>query len=365
MAGMGATPKAHVYPEVERETVFAAHTWPESAPESTGIDPARLADALHFLAANSGHDRNGEFVIIRNGWLVVKGDNIDRVHGIWSCTKSVTSTVLGLLVADGKCTLETRVADILPELELRYSGVTLRHFATMTSGYRAEGDDIAGGHGQSRTPFAPAVPGSEPGERFTYWDSAMNKFAEALTVIAGEPLDAIFKRRIADAIGMNPAQWRWGNRGEQRGFVINGGAGNGGAHIFTSARELARFAVLFLNEGRWDGRQVIAAEWVAEATQPHVGHYGLNWWTNRALPEGNQKWPGAPASTFGALGHNNNHLFIIPDWDMVVVRLGLDQREVKMSDAIWSEFFRLLGAGISDRVCDRPQGSAMRAGAAD
>ena len=49
--------------------------------------------------------------------MIWKGDNIDKRHGVWSATKSFTSTVLGLLIADGKCTLDTHVADVLPELK--------------------------------------------------------------------------------------------------------------------------------------------------------------------------------------------------------------------------------------------------------
>jgi hypothetical protein len=175
----------------------------------------------------------------------------------------------------------------------------------------------------------------------------MNKFAEALTVRAGEPLQDLFKRRIADPIGMNPAQWRWGNRGQQRDMMINGGAGNGNGHIFTSARELARFGLLFLNEGRWNGRQLVDSTWVREVTRPHVGSYGMNWWSNGIQSDGTRKWPHAPASTFAALGHNNNHLFVVPEWGVVIVRLGLDQKDVKMSDETWSEFFKRLGPGLT------------------
>jgi CubicO group peptidase (beta-lactamase class C family) len=329
------------------EPVFPDADWRECGPEAQGLDPARLTAAVEFLAANSGRDRNRELVIVRRGWLVLRGDNIDHVHGIWSCTKSITSTMLGLLVADGKCTPGTRAAEILPELQARYGSVTLRDFASMMSGYRAAGDDEAGGHGQSKTPFEPGEPMFEPGGRYLYWDSAMNKFAEALTILAGEPLQDLFKRRIADPIGMNPAQWRWGTRGERHGLSINGGAGNGGGHLFTSARELARFGLLFLNHGRWKGRELVDVRWVREATRPHAGAYGFNWWTNHIQPDGTRKWPGAPPVTFAALGYNNNHLFIIPEWEVVVVRLGLDHRDTKMTDATWSEFFARFAAAVS------------------
>jgi CubicO group peptidase (beta-lactamase class C family) len=69
------------------------------------------------------------------------------------------------------------------------------------------------------------TPITPPGARYAYWDSAMNQFANVLTRVAGEPLKALFKRRIADPIGMDPAAWDWMDFGTVDGLVVNGGAG--------------------------------------------------------------------------------------------------------------------------------------------
>lgn len=336
--------------------------WVEATPVSQQMDSAKLRDAVAFLKANSGRDGARELVIIRNGRLIWKGDNIDHVHGIWSCTKSFTSTVLGLLIAGGKCSLDTRVAGILPELQTHYGDVTLRQFTTMTSGYRAEGDETDGGytHGPSATPFKPnASPLFAPGLAYAYWDSAMNELALALTRLAGEPLDTYFKRRIADPIGMNAGAWKWGHFGEVDGLRINGGSGNHGRHVEISAREMARLGHLFLNEGQWNGRQLIPADWVRTATAVQVaetvanawprsgiggpGHYGFNWWRNGAGTNGKLMWPGAPGDTFAALGHNNNKLIVIPEWKIVIVRLGLDEGEKKVTDEAIGGFLAMIG----------------------
>ena len=136
--------------------------------------------AVDLLARTVGNDGARELVIIRNGRMIWQGDDIDKRHGVWSATKSFTSTVLGLLIEDGKCTLDTRVADVLPELKAHYPDVTLRHLTTMTSGYRAVGDTTTGSykHGPSSTPFQPdPMPlFTPPGSQYAYWDSAMNVF---------------------------------------------------------------------------------------------------------------------------------------------------------------------------------------------
>jgi CubicO group peptidase (beta-lactamase class C family) len=349
------------------EFAFPGKSWDEVAPAAEQLDAAKLATATAYLKENSGKDGVRELVIIRRGKLVWKGDNIDHKHGIWSCTKSFTSTVLGMLIEDGKCTLDTPAREYVPELADKFSGVTLRHLATMTSGYRAAGDEPKGTyrHGPSSTPFLPGPePLFAPGKKYAYWDSAMNLFGLVLTRIAGEPLEVYFKRRIADPIGMDEAAWDWGDYAKDHGLVVNGGSGNGSKHIFITAREFARFGHLYLNGGNWNGKQLIRRAWIEQATAIQVpatlpwaqpeseidgrGVYGFNWWRNGLRADGRRLWPGVPASAYAASGHNNNELFVIPEWEMVVVRMGLDQADVKVRDEVWGEFLRRVGEARTD-----------------
>jgi CubicO group peptidase (beta-lactamase class C family) len=346
---------------------FPGQKWEEVAPEAEGLDAKRLAAAVAYLRENSGRDGVSELVIVRRGRIVWCGENIDKLHGTWSCTKSLTGTALGLLIDDGKCTLDTPAKDFAPELAAKYPELKLRHFATMTSGYRAEGDEPQGSylHGPSETPFRPSEPlFAPPGSQYAYWDSAMNMFGLVLTRIAKQPLADLLRRRIAEPIGMNPKAWSWGNRGTLDGLLVNGGAGNAGAHVQISARELARFGHLFLSDGNWNGSQLISRQWVRAATKVHVpanlpwaqpeseidgrGVYGLNWWVQGKRASGRPIWPGVPGGTFAAAGHNNNRLFVVPAWQMVVVRLGLDQQDGKIKDETWARFLELIGEARAD-----------------
>lgn len=344
--------------------VFPGKDWAEAKPESQGFDSRKLGEAVEYLKANSGRDGVKELVIIRNGYMIHNGADIDKVHGVWSLTKSFTSTVLGLLIEDGKATLETRACEFLPVMRKTYPKITLRHFTTMTSGYYAIGDEPRGSykHGPSPTPFKPGPkPLFAPGAKYAYWDSAMNQFANVLTRIAGEPIEQLFKRRIADPIGMNREKWNWGDFGKIDGVTVNGGSGNGNKHIFISARELARLGHLFLNKGNWKGKQLISALWIKTATKPHVpadialhelsgadgrGVYGLNWWVNGKKADGKRKWPGAPPGTYAASGYNNNDMFVIPQWQMVIVRLGLDQNSKRITDNTYSTFIQKIRSAM-------------------
>jgi len=347
-------------------TVFPAHDWSYALPEAQGIDSTRMEAAVDYLRRSAGPDGVDQLLIIRHGVAVWKGPDIDKVHGVWSATKSFTSTVLGLLIEDGKATLDAPAKDYVPSLAAAYPGLTLRHFTTMTSGYRAMKDEPRGTyrHGPSSSPFDPcSTPLFAPGAQYTYWDSAMNEFGNVLTRIAGEPMADLFRRRIADPIGMDPNEWDWGDFGRIDGITVNGGSGNSNNHIFISARQIARLGHLFLNRGNWNGTQLISAMWVDEATKPHVsvslpiwpdsgadgrGTYGFNWWTNGIKADGRQKWPGAPAGTYAASGYNNNDMFVIPEWHMVIVRLGLDEAQCKITDAVYSNFIRLIGEAITN-----------------
>ena len=346
-------------------TVFPADDWQQTLPEAQGVDSAKLKEAVSYIEKNSGSDGVKELVIIRNGYVIWEGSDIDKMHGVWSLTKSFTSTVLGLLIDDGKATLDTLAKDHVPAMAATYPDITLRHFTTMTSGYYAIGDKPRGSykHGPSSTPFKPAPTPlfQPPGSRYAYWDSAMNQFANVLTRIADEPTETLFKRRIADPIGMNRLKWDWGDFGKVDGIVVNGGSGNGNKHMFISARELARFGHLFLNRGKWNGKQLISAAWVDAATKANVpatvpleelsgadgrGVYGYNWWANGIKADGKRRWPDAPLCAYSASGYNNNDMFVIPKWNMVIVRLGLDQLDFPITDAIYNTFLKKIGEAI-------------------
>lgn len=176
-----------------------------STPERQGLDSERMNEALQYLASHSLHNGNKEVLIIRNGYQVYGGENIDSTHNIWSCSKTFTSTVLGLLVDDGVLKLDDFAAQDEPLLADAYSGIRYRHFASMTSGYSAEGDsrwsdtDYAD---WSWTVYTPESPMFAPGTAFAYWDEAQMMFGRCLTQVLDEPMHDYLVRRITDPIGM-------------------------------------------------------------------------------------------------------------------------------------------------------------------
>lgn len=345
--------------------VFPGAEWAEATPDSQGVDSAKLNAAVTYMDDTFGPDGAKELVVIRNGYMIWKGPNADGYHNVWSATKTFTSTVLGLLVADGKCTLDDLAIKYLPELDDQYplyARIKLRHLASMTSGYAGEVVDVTPEQpwGELMHYLNPTAPLFEAGTRVQYHDHQVLLLGSILTRLAGESLKAVFKRRIADPIGM--AGWDWGVAGLIDGIELNNAPGNPARPgIETTARDMARFGQLYLNRGNWNGQQLLPSWFVDEASKnqvPGVGQsaflhqrYGFYWWTNDVKPDGKRPWPSAPPKTYTSHGRSANFCFVIPEWNMVIVRMGTvpltsGAVELARQDLMWDTFFAKLDQAI-------------------
>jgi CubicO group peptidase (beta-lactamase class C family) len=132
--------------------------------------------------------------------------------------------------------------------------------------------------------------------------------------------------------------------------------------IWITARELARYGLLYLARGNWNGVQILDPSFVEQAgsnlipasTPPAAsfdltGRYGLYWWTNGVREDGTRPWPSAPEDAYTASGAGGNYLFVIPEWGMAIVRMASHRIEGSLShgtDQTWEGFFSLLRGGI-------------------
>lgn len=346
--GLSATPLV----SSSDEMVFPGETWETATPESQGVDTALLLAAVGYLEGICGSDGVSQVLIIRRGRVIWQGPHIDSRHNVWSCTKSFGSLAAGLLIDDGKLTPQTRLADILPEYAERYPELTIGQCLSQTDGYVGEAGE----------PWKPLEPRFAPGTRFHYGGSnALTALARALTEVAGEPLEELVKRRLAGPIGYNRA-FEWGDWGVIDDHKVNGIGGGSLKGVFTNARNLARLGHLLLNRGRWEDRQLISEAYLDEATRVHFtvdlppfdpdgwyasiqGAYGYLFWLNGIRPDGERLWRHAPASAFALQGNRNNLCCILPDWEMVVVRMGTDT-VIPMEQ--YDTFFELLGRSLKD-----------------
>ncbi len=338
--------------------VFPGESWKTQSPESQGIDSGKLDDALAVLRSFCGKDGTDQTLIVRNGYIIWQGPNTQKANNVYSTSKSFTSTVLGLLIQEDQCQLNDFAYHWEPALNIEpYRHITLRHFTTMTSGYNAKGDtrwdEVS--KDWSWAPYDPGEPIFLPGERYCYWDEAQMMFGRVLTRIAGMEIKQVFDQNIGSTIGMG--HFEWGTEGTIGSMDIN----NGCTGVKVNAHQLARFGWLFLNNGNWDGKQLISSEWVKEATSVQVpesipvadtdrkstngsGSYGYNWWINA----GASAMPESPNSLYYASGFNNNMCFVIPEWQMVIVRMGLDGNPREPKHITYNRFFKALKEAVVD-----------------
>jgi CubicO group peptidase (beta-lactamase class C family) len=325
--------------------------WERRAPEQVGMDAARLQQAVDFAKANetdfprdfSTQEKifgrrlgplpkeraatNG--MVIRHGYIVAEFGETKHPDPTYSVAKSFLSTLLGVaLDRDLVKSVDDPVGKYVREggYESPHNAkVTWKHHAQQNSEWEGEmwgkPHDFVGevefGQGK-RQPRALR----EPGSYYEYNDVRINRFSLSLLRVFKRPLPDVLKREVMDPIGAS-STWKWvpySNAyveiGGKRMGSVSGGTRWGGG-LWISARDEARFGLLFLNRGKWHGKQVTSESWVRDAITPSPTNpdYGYLWWLNA---RGTQ-WPGTPKSSFAAVGHGGNTVWIDPDHDLVVV----------------------------------------------
>jgi CubicO group peptidase (beta-lactamase class C family) len=298
----------------EGEPLDLSSIWPVSEPESFLEDTGTTA----FLVVQDGAIRyEGYFNAARP----------DDLRTSFCVAKSVTSTLIGLAIADGVIgSVDDPITGYIPELlqpDHRFADITIRHLLTMSSGLgyversTPWSDDTQTYYGTDlrRTALSAKVQ-EAPGQTFLY--NNYNPLLEGLILerATGQSVSDYLSERLWQPMGAE-ADASWSLDSDRSGFEKMESGLN------AVARDYARFGLLFVNGGRVGDRQVVPRGWVelatsrGEETRPHPG-YGLHWWTGdfagTALPD-------AHAMAAGNLGQL---VYVAPDAAVVVVRLGDD-----------------------------------------
>lgn len=327
--------------------------WPEGDATLIGSLPTVInADALKYAVDFAFTDADPEQPKRTRGVAVVYGGRIvaeryapgfdkTTMHLSNSVAKSFTSALIGILVGQGKLKVDT--AAPIPEwhgAEDPRRVITLDNLLRMSSGLEFEenyvkmksdttfqyvGGDLAG--------YVAAKPLQvAPGTRWQYSTGTSNILGRIVREAAGPSFadGFAFPRRVLfEPLGM-------------RNTVLEvDAAGNfvGGSSIYASVRDYARFGLLYLRDGVWNGQRILPEGWVAYTTTPtaHVpkGGYGAQFWLNEGTEPDVLRWPNLPRDTFAMNGHQGQHVFMVPSRDLVVVRVGLSEfRTWDMADLV-------------------------------
>ncbi|MDX2681197.1 serine hydrolase domain-containing protein [Streptomyces sp. NY05-11A] len=243
---------------------------PSSTPSAEGVDASGVLAFLDAVEA-AGIIEPHSLMILRHGRLVASGwwepYTPDRLHLLYSLSKSFTSTAAGFAVAEGLIDLDDPVLSYFPELDAditdpRSRAMLVRHVAAMASGHEAETYDRARAldHDDPVRGFLLLPPDRDPGTVFAYNQPATFTLAAILQRVTGQSLTAYLRPRLLDPLGIGEVAWLTGRSGRELGFS--------GLHGTTDA--IARLGQLYLDEGVWDGERLLSREWVAEATREQV-----------------------------------------------------------------------------------------------
>jgi CubicO group peptidase (beta-lactamase class C family) len=292
--------------DVRRRTYWPTADWRELRPERAGFDPATLKRLDRHVETALPHIRS--VLVARGGSIVFEryyqGTDRETLHDVASVTKSVTSIVVGIAIAQGLLPgVGVPIGTLLPECsEPRLGRVTLEHLLTMTSGFAFPNTRV---EAPVRDACARGL-ATEPGAVFAY-DSASSHIALAAAAAAARTDARTFAgTHLFRPLGITDL--RWPTDAEGRPY--------GGGGLSMRTRDLAKLAFLYLNEGRWEGRALVRPEWVRESTRAHSPGgfpegvaYGLSWWVAR----------NGRNAAFFAGGFGGQFLYVIPGLDLLVV----------------------------------------------
>ncbi|MDB2553632.1 beta-lactamase family protein [Gammaproteobacteria bacterium] len=315
--------------------------WPEGdsvapKPLPAGVD----ADALN-AASDWAFDRETPEQTTISLLVVHKGEIIHERYApgfdattrtrTWSTAKSIAATLIGMLVDQGRMELDAPLGfDWYPEARASEADprneITLRHVLNMSSGLESIDNnrlEYATGSGLSYWAGASSVTGArsralirEPGARFDYenYDTLLAVYAMK-RALGGEKAYAEFPRKaLLDRIGMRNTLVSTDRFGD---FILS-------SQVYTNARDLARFGLLYLNNGVWNGERLLSEEWIdfvrtpAPSTSEIGSIYGGQWWL---VPDSRDD---VPKDAYSTAGNRGQFTIVVPSHDLVIVRRGLD-----------------------------------------
>ena len=296
---------------------------PRSTPEEQGVPSKALValfDSLHALPLTDMH----AVVVMRHGKVIgemyPKPYAPEYRHTMYSCSKTFVGIAVGLAIEDNRLRLDDRVAAIFPELlpdsvSKDLADMTVRHLLTMASGVKPDWNMRSRGKEWIRTFLSKPV--EAPGTKYAYDSMVSYMLAAVVQKVTGKKLTEYLQERVFTP--MNVTEWAWEESPE--------GVNTGGWGVHIQPESLAKFGQLILNEGRWEGKQLVPAEWIREMCKKHreTGRevYGYHIWHCGGHD-------GAVRAD-GALGQ---YVISVLDKDMVVVMTeatlgnGRDQRRL-------------------------------------
>jgi CubicO group peptidase (beta-lactamase class C family) len=262
-------------------------------------------------------------LIVRHGYLVYENymglpDRVNISSNVYSCTKSISSALIGIAIDQSYLSLDDRLVDIfshltIQNLDSRKEAITVEHLLTMTSGLPWDEWTYPYGNPNNDWNRMTTSPNwvefvinrpmtNTPGTRWVYNTGGSHLLSAIVHQTTGRSTLDFADEHLFGPLGITEYYWSQDPQGNV----------NGGSSLQLRARDMAKFGFLYLHNGTWDNQQIISSSWVAASSIGHATvssstEYGYQWWIHPNV------------GAFAAHGYMNQHIYVIPDQDMVVV----------------------------------------------
>jgi CubicO group peptidase (beta-lactamase class C family) len=303
-------------------TPLPGDDWKVSTPAEQGLDPMLVAE-LYLNAAEL--ETLYALLVVKNGYLIAEGyfneGAVNRKNQLQSATKSFTSALVGIALDQGcLSSVDQKMIEFFPEyageiVDPRKKQITIRDMLQMRSGYPDEETDSALFGALLSGDYLPLVVGfpltRDPGTDFQYSGITSHFLGVIVTRACDTDLKSLAQEHLFSPLEAEVGDWLQYEDGYYSGLA--------GMHL--TARDLAKFGWLYINDGEYRGQQVLAADWVRDSLQRHVdparstyGYfrdlgYGYQWWSGRA---GDHRFNYAS-------GHGGQYVVLLDELDMVIV----------------------------------------------
>jgi CubicO group peptidase (beta-lactamase class C family) len=326
------------------------------------MDEKRLSQAVERI--RSGIYQNvHSLVIVKDGKLVfeeyfpgydfkyedeqLRGDYVqhdaDTRHNLASVTKSFTSALVGIAIDQGSIPgVEAGLYTFYPEhaglSDAQKEKITLEDLLTMRGGFEWNEEDVP--YSDPRNDlimlFRVSDPvkyilskpmSSEPGSTFYYSGGCTNLLGDIIRRTTGLRMDAYAEKHLFEPLGITSFQWDF----------INPDFVHASGNLYLRPRDLAKFGLLYLQGGLWDGKRILSEAWVQASTAEQVklstfDGYGYQWW-RKTYPMGDGE-----VQSFFAAGWGGQYIKVFPELEMVVVFTGGNYASPDPVDAIISDY---------------------------
>jgi CubicO group peptidase (beta-lactamase class C family) len=287
---------------------------PRSAPEAQGISSQAI---LRFVEAADKINTLHSFMILRHGRVIAeawwKPEAPDKPHLLWSLSKSFTSTAIGLAIEEGKLSLEDPVLKFFPgdapaEPSDNLKAMTVRDLLTMTGGHDTEPKSPSGNPTVKQFLSHPVV--HKPGTHFQYNTMGTYTLSAIITKVTGQTTLDFLRPRLFEPLGIENPEWA----DSSEGYSL------GGYGLKLCTEDIARFGQLYLQKGKWNGKQLVPEKWVKQATSKQVPNdqeshtkIGIDW----RQGYGFQFWR-CTHNAFRGDGAAGQFCVVIPEKDVVI-----------------------------------------------